>query len=40
MMEKEQKEALESHLKEQIAILKKDIVSYKELTKPVGCITH
>jgi DnaK suppressor protein len=35
-MEKEQKEALESHLKEQIEILKEDIVSYKELTKPVA----
>jgi DnaK suppressor protein len=35
-MKKEQKENLAKHIKKKIANLQKDIVSYKELTKPVS----
>jgi len=34
-MTKEQKETLEKHIKEKIDSLKKDIVTYKKLTKPI-----
>jgi len=36
MMQEDQREAFEKHLREQIEILKEDIISYKELTKPVA----
>jgi DnaK suppressor protein len=36
MMQEDQKEVFENHLREQIEILKKDILSYQELTKPVA----
>ena len=35
-MTKEEKEKLENHIKEKIKILKKDIVSYKQLTQPIA----
>ena len=35
-MEKFQKEKLENHIKERITKLKEDIISYKQLTKPVA----
>ncbi|MDY6952742.1 MAG: TraR/DksA C4-type zinc finger protein [Thermodesulfobacteriota bacterium] len=35
-MTREQREKLEEHIREKIGVLKKDIVSYKELTKPVS----
>ena len=36
MMKKEEKETLENHVKDKIEILKKDIVSYKQLTRPIA----
>ena len=35
-MTKEEKEKLENHIKEKIEKLKKDIVSYKQLTRPIA----
>jgi hypothetical protein len=35
-MTKEEKEKLENHIKENIEKLKKDIVSYKQLTRPIA----
>lgn len=35
-MEKDQKENLKNQIREKIEVLKKDILSYKELTKPVS----
>ncbi len=35
-MTKEEKEKLENHIKEQIEKLQKDIVSYKQLTRPIA----
>ncbi len=35
-MKKEQKEKLESHIRDKIETLKKNIESYKQLTKPVA----
>lgn len=35
-MTKEQKENLQKHIKKKIAMLQKDIISYKELTKPIS----
>jgi len=34
-MEKEQKQELGNHIREKIESLKKDVISYKELTKPI-----
>jgi DnaK suppressor protein len=34
-MTKDQKENLEKHIKKKIASLQKDIISYKELTRPI-----
>ncbi len=34
-MEKEQKQKLGNHIREKIESLKKDVVSYKELTRPI-----
>ena len=36
MMTKEEKEKLENHIKEKIETLKKDVVSYKQLTRPIA----
>jgi DnaK suppressor protein len=35
-MKKEEKEKLENHIKEKIEQLKKDIVSYTQLTRPIA----
>ena len=35
-MTKEEKEKLENHIKETIEKLKKDVVSYKQLTRPIA----
>ena len=35
-MTKEEKEKLENHIREKIEKLKKDIVSYKQLTRPIA----
>jgi len=35
-MTKEEKEKLENHIKEKIKVLKKDVVSYKQLTQPIA----
>lgn len=35
-MKKEQKKKLENHIREKIEVLKKDIASYEQLTKPVA----
>jgi len=35
-MTKEEKEKLENHIKEKIEKLKKDVVSYKQLTRPIA----